>query len=168
MDKIKDRIKTTLKSFSRDEVCRNCENLCDIHTQRLGGLKLGNLGTKNAILSQLCDRIGTEDVGPLMALMDLFHVTGNEHQSIRTCKETLLTHQKRSERLSDCIECTSPPRTPVYPYSRPNFLFITPHLGGQRSPKSSPFSSPVSPLLPSTVLQHYGLGIEVQPIPESF
>ena len=164
LDKIKDVMENGLKLFSRDTVCRNCEYLCDIYKQKLGGLELENLATKRDILSQLCDKVGTEDIRPLMSLMDLFQVAGNRHQSITTCKETLLTHQQRSEGLSECIECTSPPRTPVYPYLRPSFLF---NFGGQRSPKSSPSSSPVSPLLPSTVLQYCGFGVEVQPVPES-
>ena len=172
LQEIKDVMENALTSFPRDRLCRNCEHLCDIHNQKLGDMEreFKNLGSKKDILSLLCDRVGTMDITPLMSLMDLFQPAGNERQVIMRCKETLLTHQKRSE-LSVCVECTSPPRTPVYQYLRPSFLFIASRLGGTNSPKSSPSSSPVSPgaltLLPSTILQQYGYGVEVQPIQES-
>ena len=153
LEELKHLVKKSLEHFSRDEICRVCGHLCASYSSRLQQLedKLTAIQDKNLLIDALCDEVGLQDVDPLVSLMELLTVEDRNKQVLK-CREVLLRHQEKTEelskteQLSKCTECTSPPGSPVYPYlcSRPTSFLIGNLMLDLKV--ASTKSSPVSPV----------------------
>ena len=118
--------------------------------------QLSQLVDKESIVHLLVEEMGVE---PLIALIELLSVESQHSEDTLACIQTLRQHhQNMVEKLSHCIECTSPVTTPTRPQVLIGSLFGT---VAKVSPSPSPpaaAGSPVTPqlnILPSEILRFY-------------
>lgn len=153
VEELQELLNRSLQDVNTVDVCRVCNHVRMSYSHQLSGAesKLSLMQSKTDTINCLCEQVGLNDVNPLISLMELLLcVEAVDAGRLSKCTEILKRHQAKAERLSACVECTSPPRTPVCPYmcSRPTLflcgsfgLKITPHHSPPSSPPDSPMAS---------------------------
>ncbi len=151
---------------SMDEIRRVCKYLGKSFSELAGDetqLKFSQQADSDAIVRCLCEEVGPNNMEPLITFIEFLSVESQHANRASACIDILKKHQATVERLSQCVECTSPPTTPTYPPvlsgSKTFYLFGS---ISKVSPSSSPPSgnSPVAHLgiLPSDILKLSGDG----------
>lgn len=101
------------KDINSPTICRICYHISEAYSCPSGvQTKLKELDQKEDAIICLCEEVGCDDVAPLISLIDLLRVE-NGLESLTRCKTILERHQEQVCPPSECIQCTSPPTSPV-------------------------------------------------------
>lgn len=136
---LEDILTESLKGVEVQEIKRVFGHICKTYTDLGEGMLNGlrELNDRGAVIRFICEKVGLENVLPLIKFQELLSVEGGEN--FDALSEVLLKHQANV--LPSSIECTSPPGTPLPYFGEGVVLFFIQGNDQRFSPAVSPTGS---------------------------